>query len=194
MVVFFRHVAMAVELGRIDFTLHDQTKMSQVKRARLMQEAPRAAEADGFDGVWETGSEDEEGDETLEREFSAAALASTPPTGVPLASWAAYQATVRAVGFSRARAPQPQFPIGRGVPPCTTLVAEVAHMVNHKKTRCVNIKQPWATFIALGLKDVENRTQPLPNNSEEADYCWVAVVASSVDSINAREWEARMRS
>lgn len=159
--------------------------MSQVKRARAQYEAA----LDGFDGDWMTDDDDDDDDAADSR----AALVATPPSGVPHAAWQAYQATVRAVGFARARAPRPQLPVGRGTPPCSTPVERVAQMIDHPNTRCVNVQQPWATLLALGLKDVENRSQPLPHNPGE-DHCWVAIVASAVDPRKGlRAWEERMR-
>ena len=163
--------------------------MRPIERARFAREA----EDEGFEGDWMTDSEDDDRDEEEEHEKAALASAS-PPSGVDGREWVAYKATVRAVGFARARPPRPALPVGRGVPPSTTSRVEVAEWVNHANTRCVNVKQPWATLIALGLKDVENRSQRLPHNSDHEPYCWVAIVASAVDpSKDARQWGALLR-
>ena len=52
-------------------------------------------------------------------------------------------------------------------------------ILDHPNTRCLNVRQPWATLLAQGIKDVENRTVPLPANDAVSEpYCWVLLVAS----------------
>ena len=155
--------------------------------------AALAAHEDGFDGVWESDDDDEILDENKEREYVEATLASVPPTGMPPSAWRGYKETLATMGFKRARMPLPDMPIGRGVLHTSTRVEDVARLVDHPNTRCVNIVQPFATLIALGLKDVENRTTPLPHN-QDGDYCWIAIVASAVDpNKGQRAWDAIMR-
>lgn len=166
--------------------------------ARLVKRARREHDAlmEGFDYDWmsDDDDDDDEHDHEYDNEYSEAAMASTPPTGMSTLSWTGYQFTVRTHGFARARAPRPPLPIGRGVPAPTHTATEVAHVLDHPNTRCVNIKQPWATLIAQGLKDVENRTTRLVHNGGGDEFCWVAIVASAHDPIkDATQWRAKMR-
>ena len=160
-----------------------------VTKARLA----RTAEDEGFDWVWESDEEDDERNKDMELEYVNATLASVPPTGMLPIVWDGYKYTLSAMGFENARMPLPEMPIGRGVPHASTRAEDVARMVDHPNTRCVNIIQPFATLIADGLKDVENRTTPLPHN-QGADHCWIAIVASAVDpGKGQRAWDAIMR-
>ena len=127
----------------------------------------------------------------MSEEDTRAVLASAaPPSGVAVEAWEAYKDAVRAVGVARAVPPAGH---GVRVPPATTPKDVVARYVDHPNTRCVNVQQPWASLIAMGVKDVENRSQPLAHNGSDEPFCWVAIVASSTATIPKTVWRARLR-
>lgn len=39
-------------------------------------------------------------------------------------------------------------------------------MSYNKKVKCISIRQPWATLVALGHKDIENREKPFSYRGE----------------------------
>lgn len=164
----------------------------------LRERFARQAADDGYDASWMSDDDDTDDEDAAsawyEREATKAVAHSNPPSGVRQINWDGYKVSVVQKGFSATAAPRPPMPIGRGVPASTTPMTAVLEAVEHPNTRCVNIRQPWATLIGIGLKDVENRSTILPHNSVAEDFCWVAVVASAHDAKkDLRQWGVDMR-
>lgn len=152
------------------------------------ERAAHTSSAEDFDSIWLSDEDDEE-----EREHTKATLRSaSPPYGVSIEEWKLYKTTVRRVGFKRARPPRPELPIGRSVS-VAPLTKNVAMHVDHPNTRILNVQQPWASLIAWGVKNIENRSSEFAHagGTDEEETTWVAILASS-HSFTKKEWQRRM--
>lgn len=104
------------------------------------------------------------------------------PANVTAEDWTAYRARVSQVGIVNADIP---VPYKAHVPRAPATVAEIDEMllhVRHDNSRMVNVKQPWASLL-FGPKDVENRPNMPPVNSASDPHCYIAIVASKVESL-----------
>ena len=157
-----------------------------MERARSEHEA---RDDDEYERDW---MEDEE--DKREQDARAWGVLSTavpcPPATVTRMEWGLYKRVVRTYGFLQARPPRPEFPLGRGVPVAARTRAELEAAVDHRDTRILNVQQPWASLIALGVKDVENRTGPLVHNFGE-NHCCVLILASANKTSQAK-WRDKM--
>ena len=122
--------------------------------------------------------------------FVDAATAPCPPATVSQHEWDLYRSLLREHRFSCIRNPRRRRRC-RPVPPVTRSVAELVAAVDHPNTRCVNVRQPFASLLANGTKDVENRTTALAHN-EEGAHCWILIVASAREA-SATKWQAAVR-
>jgi hypothetical protein len=104
------------------------------------------------------------------------------PANVTAEAWTEYRARVAQVGIVNADLP---VPYKAHVPRPPATIDEIDEMllhVRHPNSRMVNVKQPWASLL-FGPKDVENRPNMPPPNSATDPFCYVAVVASKVESL-----------
>ena len=113
------------------------------------------------------------------------------PRGCHLAKWQSYTDTLRAHleagghaeyiggGGEFAQAPAQTASI------CSRTGAGLLAALDDANTRVINIQEPWATMIATGRKDFENRPDAFPKGGG-----WMVVVASKLN-YSAPEWDHR---
>ena len=105
---------------------------------------------------------------------------------VTTAAWTDYILRVSEAGIDKAALPIACAPSPVRAPATIDDIDEFLRFVDHPNSRLVNVRQPWASLL-FGPKDVENRPNILPPNSTTDDpHCFVAIVASKVETLTAR--------
>ena len=79
-----------------------------------------------------------------------------------------------------------ELPDASRVRPRPRTAQELAEVLEQANTRVINIQEPWATLIAEGEKDIENRSDEFPKGGG-----WMVVVASKVN-YSKPEWQSRL--
>ena len=111
-----------------------------------------------------------------------------PPANpsVTAAAWNDYRIRVSEAGIDKAALPIACAPSPVRAPATIDDIDEFLRFVDHPNSRLVNVRQPWASLL-FGPKDVENRpNRLLPNSTTDDPHCFVAIVASKVETLTAR--------
>ena len=175
----------------------------------IIMKRTRLAHEDGYALSW-TSDEDDgaEGDDEDDAEAANVLRKSAPcpPATISQTEWDDYRSRVeerRCFSFRNVVPPEMRMPLGISVPIVDRSPHDIASAVDHPNTRILNVKQPWASFIAMGVKDVENRSKELKHNDSDekgggrakdarGGHTWVLILSSAKEG-SAPKWTKSMQ-